>query len=550
MTPEALRRRMAHGNIYAARQDRRLAHQLLPGRQPRRPARARPAVGRRPGRRRPRGVPRAARHHRAVGDPRARRRRDHRRAGHREPHPTRGPHRPAGPRRAARRPRPQPAGPGRSGRRAARRAPPAPRGGRRRATTRSAGGDIAVALVDFARSENATQIILGSDPPQPLETRSPQGSVINRVVRLAGPDRRPRHLARRAGRPAARLPRLPRRRAAVRARGAAWRPGCSLVVGLPAAHRRPHPAPRRRRTADRAGPVPAVRRGRRRRRRNRARRSPPRSPASSPSTGSSPHPSTPGRSPRARTWSRSSCSSSPPLIVSGLVAIAARRTAEAAPRRCRGRDARRPSPAASSIADPLPTLVAHLRTAFGLAGRRPCCDAGRRLAGRGRRRRGVRPTRRRPTTPTRSATVWCSPSPAGARSRGPPGPQRLRRQPGRRPRPTPAHPRRRPRRPLEPRPTSCAAPCSKPCPTTCAPRWPASRRRSTACASPTSPGRRRRPRSSSPPSRTRPTGSPNLVDNLLDMSRIHADAVMPALRPTSLEEVVPAAARQPRAPSP
>jgi two-component system sensor histidine kinase KdpD len=33
----------------------------------------------------------------------------------------------------------------------------------------------------------------------------------------------------------------------------------------------------------------------------------------------------------------------------------------------------------------------------------------------------------------------------------------------------------------------------------------------------------------------------NLVDNLLDMSRIHADAVAPALRPTTLDEVVPAA---------
>jgi two-component system sensor histidine kinase KdpD len=33
----------------------------------------------------------------------------------------------------------------------------------------------------------------------------------------------------------------------------------------------------------------------------------------------------------------------------------------------------------------------------------------------------------------------------------------------------------------------------------------------------------------------------NLVDNLLDMSRIHADAVAPVLRPTTLDEVVPAA---------
>jgi len=38
MTPEALRRRMAHGNIYAAGEDRRRADQLLPQWEPRRAA--------------------------------------------------------------------------------------------------------------------------------------------------------------------------------------------------------------------------------------------------------------------------------------------------------------------------------------------------------------------------------------------------------------------------------------------------------------------------------------------------------------------------------
>ena len=54
MTPEALRRRMAHGNIYPPGEDRRRPGQLLPAGQPRRAARARAAVGRRPGRRRAR----------------------------------------------------------------------------------------------------------------------------------------------------------------------------------------------------------------------------------------------------------------------------------------------------------------------------------------------------------------------------------------------------------------------------------------------------------------------------------------------------------------
>ena len=58
-TPEALRRRMAHGNIYAADKiDAALAHYFRVG-QPRRAARARAAVAGRQGRRRARGVPRA-----------------------------------------------------------------------------------------------------------------------------------------------------------------------------------------------------------------------------------------------------------------------------------------------------------------------------------------------------------------------------------------------------------------------------------------------------------------------------------------------------------
>ena len=72
----------AHGprQHLRAREGRRRAGQLLPGRQPRRAARARAHVDRRPGRRGARGVPRGARHLRDLGDPRAGRRRDHRRA--------------------------------------------------------------------------------------------------------------------------------------------------------------------------------------------------------------------------------------------------------------------------------------------------------------------------------------------------------------------------------------------------------------------------------------------------------------------------------------
>ncbi|HEX4866049.1 MAG TPA: ATP-binding protein [Acidimicrobiales bacterium] len=50
----------------------------------------------------------------------------------------------------------------------------------------TSGSDIAAALLDFARAENATQIILGSSRQSRWHELS-QGSVINRVVRLSGP---------------------------------------------------------------------------------------------------------------------------------------------------------------------------------------------------------------------------------------------------------------------------------------------------------------------------------------------------------------------------
>jgi len=49
-----------------------------------------------------------------------------------------------------------------------------------------AGNDVAAALVDFARAENATQLVLGSSRRSRLAELL-RGSVINRVVRLSGP---------------------------------------------------------------------------------------------------------------------------------------------------------------------------------------------------------------------------------------------------------------------------------------------------------------------------------------------------------------------------
>jgi two-component system sensor histidine kinase KdpD len=49
-----------------------------------------------------------------------------------------------------------------------------------------AGGDTAVALVNFARAENATQLVLGASRRSRWQEIL-RGSVINRAVRLSGP---------------------------------------------------------------------------------------------------------------------------------------------------------------------------------------------------------------------------------------------------------------------------------------------------------------------------------------------------------------------------
>lgn len=94
-----------------------------------------------------------------------------------------------------------------------------------------AGSDVAAALLDFARAENATQILLGSTRQSRWHELT-HGSIINRVVRLSGPI--DVHVI--SHEPSAAetaLPRIPRRRATVapRRRLLAW---ALTVGGLPA----------------------------------------------------------------------------------------------------------------------------------------------------------------------------------------------------------------------------------------------------------------------------------------------------------------------------
>ena len=93
MRPEALRRRMAHGNVYAAdKVDAALANYFRVG-QPDRAARAGPALAGRPRGRGPGALPGRARHRRALAGARAGGRGPHRRARGRRAAPPRRTHR-------------------------------------------------------------------------------------------------------------------------------------------------------------------------------------------------------------------------------------------------------------------------------------------------------------------------------------------------------------------------------------------------------------------------------------------------------------------------
>ncbi|MGH9084526.1 MAG: ATP-binding protein [Acidimicrobiales bacterium] len=228
----------------------------------------------------------------------------------------------------------------------------------------TAGSDVAAALIDFARAENATQIILGSSRQSRWHELT-QGSVINRVVRLSGPI--DVHVISHEPSPAeAALPRLPRRgRTAVapRRRLLSW---ILTLAGLPlltAAFTQ---------VRDHVG-LPTVivlyllfvv--------------------ANAAIGGTAPAlvAAVAGFlavnwyfTPPIHTWTIAEGENVIALlaylltagIVSGLVAIAARRTAEAARA---GAEAQTLAALASGVveADPLPVLMSHLRRSFGLAG--------------------------------------------------------------------------------------------------------------------------------------------------------------------------------------
>ena len=94
------------------------------------------------------------------------------------------------------------------------------------------GGDVAEALVGFARAENASQLVMGASR-RSRWSEFLRGSVINGVLRAVGPDRRARDLDRRRG-DRTRARRSGRRRGGPTSRvGASRSGGCSRSLGPP-----------------------------------------------------------------------------------------------------------------------------------------------------------------------------------------------------------------------------------------------------------------------------------------------------------------------------
>ncbi len=365
----------------------------------------------------------------------------------------------------------------------------------------TAGNDVAAALVDFARAENATQIVLGASHRSRLAELA-RGSVINRVVRLSGPID-VLVISADAEEGARGVPPVRRHPAALepRRRLLGWllAAGGLTVLSTVLSHTREHVSLPSILllylllvvlVATVGGLAPAL------------------------------VTAVVGFllvnrlfTPPIHTWSIAEPENllalvvflAVAVVVSALVAAAARRSAEAARAAA---EAETLAGLAGSVVepDPLPVLVDHLRRTFGLRGAALLrhtdegwqveAAVGARAAHRARRTR---------TRPGPWAAGWSSRCGAAAWRPRTCGCSTPSWPSWRRPSTGAGWAPRRPRPRRWPRPTSCAAPCSRPSPTTCGPRWPGSRRRPAACASPTSSGRTPTATSSSAPSRTRPT---------------------------------------------
>ena len=280
MTPEALRRRMAHGNVYPAeRIDAALGNYFRAGNLGALRELALLWVADRVDealdeyRARPRD--RAA-----VGDARARR-------SSRSPAPPTatgssaappdGAAREGRPRRGARPLAGRPDGRGGRAARARSGRSSSALGGTYRDVV---GDDVGKALVDTARAHERHADRARRHPPLAADRAASAGSVIRRVIRDSGEDIDVHVISH--ARATRRTTPSGRRRPTSTSRGTAWSPGARLAaVVLPLAHGGARAAPRRPRAAERAPPLPPRSWSSSRRSAASGRRSPPRSPASS-----------------------------------------------------------------------------------------------------------------------------------------------------------------------------------------------------------------------------------------------------------------------------
>ena len=551
MSPEAIRRRMAHGNIYAGRADRRRARQLLPARQPRRAPRAGPAVGRRPGRRGAARLPRDATASPTAWETRERVvvgltgvaggealiRRAARMAG-RLGGELIGVH-------VARRRRSRAHTPDRRSRSSASScASSAARCSRWSATTRSRRSSTSPA------SANATQLVLGAS------RRSRWHELLARLVRRPArprrrPLRRPRDRTSRR-RPTAGTDVRPTRRDSSAARPGAPRAGDAGRRSSPC-RCSPwcSPRPRRPRAVDRAARLPRRRAGHRRHRRTgrrRGRRG--RRLADRQLVLRRPDPHVHDHRGRERRRPRRVRRRRRHRGLAGRHRLAAGASRPAGPA-CRPRrwPARRPTWSAEP--DPLPAharpAARHVRRSTASA-----CAAPTGRSGRPRRRR-----RRRSAVAATCALT-------GPRARCDRRARRLSArslsadeqrvlrvvadQLERGDHHPPARPCRPPMPPAWPRSTRSARRCCARCRTTCAARWRRSRRWSAGCATPTCTGRLRSSTRRWRRSRTRPTGSTASSATCSTPAGCRSARWPPTCSRTHLGEVVEAALRSIAAP--
>ena len=248
------------------------------------------------------------------------------------------------------------------------------------------GADVAKALVQIARAENATQLVLGASRRSRWEELI-RGSIIDGIIREAGRALDVHVISTERRRRRRRAHRRCRRSgcASPRCRGAARSPASLLAVsGCRCSRCVLTPFRDRPRLHERRVLLPAARRRCRHRRRHLAGRAVAAvAGVRARSTGSSPTRSTRSRSRNERDLVALVVFLLVAGVVSTLVDVAARRSAEAGRARGRGRGPRRAWPASLlRKGDPLPELLAHLRGAVPARPRAPWCAADADAGGR------------------------------------------------------------------------------------------------------------------------------------------------------------------------